>query len=363
MWVRGASIENFRNFKKLDISLSRGINIIYGSNAQGKTNFLEALYFCATGRSTRAASDRELIRFGESEARLRVAFMKDETVRTVGACVKHEGSKTIKSIAVDQIPVRKTNELFGLLLTVTFSPDDLSLIKAGPSERRAYMDFELCQISPVYCHELRSYYHALKQRNALLKILQKERKTEDVLDVWDEQLCRYGRKLMNFRLKFVEQASIYASETHAHMTGGTENLSMIYRPGIKDADDYETVLQKNRGRDILLGSTSSGVHKDDIQFLINGHEARTFGSQGQQRTAALSAKLAEIEIIRENTGETPVLLLDDVLSELDGKRQRWLLSRIGSLQTVLTCTGVEDILKKCEGNIMKMENGELKYGV
>jgi DNA replication and repair protein RecF len=220
---------------------------------------------------------------------------------------------------------------------------------------------EICQLSPVYCHDLKQYHHALKQRNALLKELQKgEGSPLDTLSVWDEQLCNYGRRVMEARKTFVERAGTLASETHAHMTGGGEKLSLQYLPNIKDAEIFKTTLEKNRQRDIALGSTAAGAHKDDIKFLINENDARVYGSQGQQRTAALSAKLAGIEIIKENTGTPPVLLLDDVLSELDGNRQAFLLSRIEGTQTLLTCTGMEDILKRSEAKIMKMVNGTIQ---
>lgn len=364
MRVSHLHIKDFRNFDTLHTDLSPGVNILYGDNAQGKTNFLEAVYFCATGRSQRAGSDRELIRFGQREAHLRAEIVREgEDVRVIDAHIQQNESRSVKGIAIDHLPVKKLNELFGLLLVVIFSPEDLRLIKAGPAERRAFMDMELCQLSPVYYHELRQYHHALKQRNHLLKSMQTNPKLADTVFVWDEQLCRYGRRIMSFRSAFVRKAGELAADMHARMTGGTEQLAMQYRPHIVNPDDYEEKLKKTLPRDIALGSTGSGAHRDDILFTVNGADARMYGSQGQQRTAALSAKLAEIDIIREETHREPVLLLDDVLSELDEHRQAFLLSRMGPAQTLLTCTGVEDLITKNaprgDVRILRMENGVL----
>ena len=376
MWLTGANLKNFRNLKEINVSLSKGVNIIYGRNAQGKTNFLESIYYCSMGRSLRTSHERELICFGENEARLGMGLVKGGSERAIDAQIIYESGKTSKNFNIDKLHIAKTSELFGLLLIVMFSPEDLSLIKAGPSERRTFMDRELCQISPVYTHELRCYHKVLKQRNNLLKKIKKEigdgkayKKSGDTydldsLDAWDGQLCRYGRKIMVFRSDFITEISIYAAETHGRLTGGGEYLKVIYNPDIDDGDLYEQVIAKNRSRDIQMGSTTSGAHKDDITFLINGQDARVYGSQGQKRTAALSAKLAEIETIKENTGNTPVLLLDDVLSELDEHRQEFLLSKLGEMQTILACTGVEDIIKKKHRFvdntlIMRMEVGVL----
>jgi len=364
MRIKGISLENFRNLRSVDVSLADGVNIIHGDNAQGKTNFLEALYFCAAGRSVRGSSDRDLIRFGSEGTLIRTEFERDGSDRSFDAMIRTEDGKTCKTISVDKIQIKKVSDIFGMLLVVMFFPDDLRLIKSGPLERRLFIDTELCHINPVYCHELRSYHHALKHRNALLKAIQKENGDLENLSVWDEQLCRYGRRVMAFRSDFLKQAGEYAEENHARMTDGKEMLELKYSPGIKEASQYEEILRRDRKRDIALGNTSSGVHKDDLKFIINGTDARAYGSQGQQRTAALSAKLAEIEIIKNETGTEPVLLLDDVLSELDESRQKFLLSRIGPLQTILTCTGVENILRKNlsevkNAKVMRMREGSL----
>jgi DNA replication and repair protein RecF len=365
MWVKNLSLNAFRNFYESHVSLASGINIIYGDNAQGKTNLLEAIGLCATGRSARAGSDSELIRFGEQSAHVRLSYEKNESVSTIDMCLQKEGPKTKKYLSIDHIPIKKWHELLGRLLVVMFSPEDLKLIKSGPAERRMFMDAELSQLSPVYFNELREYNRALKQRNHLLKAVQKNKASTAELDIWDEQLTGYGRRIMSFRKDFINRISEITRVIHAQITGGTDNLAMTYRPYIKNPDDYHEILTRGHNRDVVMGSTYAGIHKDDIFFEVNAASSRAYGSQGQQRTAALSVKLAEIELMRETSGTTPVLLLDDVLSELDEHRQKYLLERIEPMQVLLTCTGVEDLIRKNpvalagEVNVMRMKNGRL----
>jgi DNA replication and repair protein RecF len=365
-WVQSLSIDDFRNFTQLRASLSPGANIIHGDNAQGKTNLLEAIFFCATGRSVRAGSDAELVRFGKAEAHVRLTYGKDDGFGTIDAVVQQkthgETVRTKKYLSVDHVPIKKWNELLGKLLVVSFSPDDLRLVKAGPAERRAFMDTEISQLSPVYFNELKEYNRALKQRNHVLRDMQMHRAGTDELTVWDEQLVTYGRRIMRFRSAFIEHMAEITRLVHERITDGAERFTMVYKPHITDSDNYTDELLRNRQRDIKLGSTSAGVHKDDVIFDINGIPARAFGSQGQQRTAALSVKLAEIEIVRQSAGTAPLLLLDDVLSELDEHRQRFLLKQIGGIQTLLTCTGVEDVLRNTGHDgmkIMRMAGGEI----
>jgi DNA replication and repair protein RecF len=356
VFVKNISIENFRNFVSLCVNFHHGINIIHGDNAQGKTNLLEAVGFCAAGRSNRANTDSEMIRFGETAAYVRAEYIKNDISNTVDTCIKKEINKTKKYLSINHVTIRKWNDFLGKLLIVSFSPDDLQLIKAGPSGRRMFMDAEISQLNPVYYNELREYNRALKQRNHLIKV--KNRDITQELPVWDEQLAHHGRNIMRIRQNFTDELNTITREIHAAMTHKTENLSVTYKPNIKTPESYEQVLKANYTRDTALGSTSSGIHRDDVLFEINNTPARLYGSQGQQRTAALSVKLAEAEIIKETTGHFPVLLLDDVFSELDKNRQHYLLEKIGPKQVLLTCTGLEDIVNKLENiNIMKMHEG------
>ena len=355
MWVKSLSIKDFRNFSRLDVELENGVNIVYGDNANGKTNLIEAIHLCAVGTSQRAGHDRELIRFGEDEAHLQAVVDRLNRVGThrIDVHLFKEGRR--KGIAIDHIPIKKLSQLFGMLHVVIFTPEDLRMVKAGPSERRAFVDLELCQLNAVYYHSLRQYYQALKQRNNLLKAITKDRSLLSTLEVWDEPLSRNGIQIMNYRAAFIEEMGQIAANIHCDITGGRENLTLTYKPQV--VGDYEERLSRSVERDLILGSTSCGIHKDDVAFSINGNDVRIYGSQGQQRTCALSIKLAEIEIIKARTGHIPVLLLDDVLSELDEGRQGFLFKHVDGLQTVLTCTGVEDVLKKINGNVMRMEKG------
>jgi len=361
MWVRRISVDGFRNLSLSDVPLAKGINILYGDNAQGKTNILEAMYFCAIGRSPRADNNRELVRFGMEEAHVQIDVDRDDYDFVIDAHVKISGNKSIKTISIDRNVIKNTRELFGRLMVVLFSPEDLRLIKAGPAERRRFMDMEICQLSPVYYSDLRDYYRGLKQRNQLLKTLRRDRSQIDSLPIWDEQLNINGCRIMRTRAAFVSKVSGIARKIHSHITDGKEELTLTYQPNIEDPENYFIQMQKSHERDISSGTTSMGIHKDDVLFTINDIPARSFGSQGQQRTAALSAKLAEIEIMRSGAKSAPILLLDDVLSELDGSRQKFLLTQITDLQTIITCTGLEDVLAKnvAEANVMQVRSGEI----
>ena len=361
MWVKKITAEAFRNLSLLNEPISKGLNILYGDNAQGKTNILEAVYFCAVGRSLRAENNRELVRFGKEEAHVQIDVDRDDYTFTIDAHIQINGNKSAKNISIDRIAVKNTRELFGRLMVVVFSPEDLRLIKSGPAERRRFMDIEICQLSPVYYSDLRDYHRALKQRNQLLRQLRRDPIQAESLSIWDQQLNISGCRIMRTRSTFVNKISDIARDIHAHITSGSEELKLIYQPNITDPDNYIKTMQKSYERDIQSGTTSVGIHKDDILFTINDIPARNFGSQGQQRTAALSAKLAEIEIMHQSAKSTPVLLLDDVLSELDGSRQRFLLTQIKDMQTILTCTGLEDVLAKGvdSANVMQVKNGRV----
>jgi DNA replication and repair protein RecF len=367
MWVRLLTADSFRNLRLPIAELSPGINVLCGDNAQGKTNFLEAVYFCALGRPLRADHCRELIPLGTQEAvsaKAKAVFHRDGENKagvTVSTHISLQSGKYVKSITLDRVPIKNTRELFGKFPVVSFSPEDLRLVKAGPAERRRFMDIEICQLSPVYYQDLREYYRAMRQRNHLLKILQKDRKQLDSLGAWDGQLVKHGLRVMRTRASFIAKISDLAREIHAHITRGAETLALTYKPGIpsakpNDPQEYAAALDKHQARDIALGSTGMGVHRDDVHFAVRGVSARSFGSQGQQRTAALSVKLAEIELMRQRTGTLPILLLDDVFSELDAHRQRFLLDKVKGLQVLLTCTGIEDVPAE---RIIRIKNGEI----
>ena len=357
MWVRELSLKDFRNLEDIHVNLENGMNVLYGDNGNGKTNLLEAIYFCATGKSQRAGRDSELIRFGKKESHIRV-LVDNDVKRSIDVHLFYEGKK--KGIAVDKLPIKNLSQLFGILLVIIFTPEDLEIIKAGPAERRSFLDLELCQLSKGYYHALKQYHKALKQRNNLLKKIPKDKSLQDTLSVWDEPLYKYGVQIMSHRSVFVNEIEGCAKKIHSDITGGKEALCLAYKTQVTDSEQYKIKLQNSAERDIILGNTAFGIHKDDILFTIDGNDARIYGSQGQKRTAALSVKLAGLELVRQRTGHSPVLLLDDIFSELDDKRQQFLVNYINGTQTILTCTGMEGVLKKVGGKIMKMENGKLK---
>lgn len=357
MYAENITLTNYRNISNLYMELIPGVNIIYGENAQGKTNILEAFYMCSTGKSHRSGvTDRDIIAFNSTDAHisLNIASYRKDKIDI------HLNNNQKKSINVNGIPIQKLGDLFGIINTVFFSPQDLHLIQSGPGERRRFMDIELCQINNIYYYNLKQYYRILKQRNNLLKTLQKDKKQIDMLDIYDVQLTKSGTKLIKIRSDFIKKLNDFAKIIHSHISSDREILHLEYKPDVTE-DDFLSKLADYHNKDIIYGSTSHGIHKDDIVFYINDINARSFGSQGQQRSVCLSAKLAEIELIKSERGENPVLLLDDVLSELDKKRQQSLIETIGGIQTIITCTGIEDSIKNIssKSKIFNIKNGKV----
>ena len=338
MKIDAIHLDHFRNYERLDLELSAGTNLFFGDNAQGKTNILEAVYLCGTSRSHRTGKDQELIRFGAEEAHLRMEMRKNEVPYRIDLHLKKGRSK---GIAINASPIRRAGDLIGLGNYVIFSPEDLQIIKSGPGERRKFMDMELCQLEKVYVHELNQYKKALAQRNALLKDLSFHPDLRDTLDIWDDQMAGCGERVITSRERFIERINEQIAGVHGRLTGEKEQIRVVYLKSC-EASDYRRELMRCRERDIHLKTTTVGPHRDDLQITANGVDVRRFGSQGQQRTAALSLKLAEIELVKQVSRDTPVLLLDDVLSELDQSRQRFLLGSIRDIQTLITCTGISD---------------------
>ena len=355
MYIESLELKNFRNYEELSIVLDPGTNILYGDNAQGKTNVLEAVYLCGTTKSHRGSKDKEMIRFEQDESHIRMMVKKDGVSHKIDMHLKKNKAK---GIAIDGIPIRKAAELFGIVNLVAFSPEDLNIIKNGPSERRRFMDLELCQLNKVYLQELTSYNKVLNQRNKLLKDLYFRPDLKDTLMIWDSQLVSFGSKIIERRKVFVEQLNEIIYDIHKRLSGDKEELKIVYEPDV-EIENFEAALRAAQDKDIKLKQTTVGPHRDDFSFYANGIDIRKFGSQGQQRTAALSLKLSEIELIKKITKDTPILLLDDVLSELDSNRQNFLLNGIGDIQTIITCTGLEEFVNnRVEMNkIFKVSNG------
>ncbi|MBU3840664.1 MAG: DNA replication/repair protein RecF [Candidatus Ruminococcus intestinipullorum] len=340
MVIKSLKLKNYRNYDLLNMEFDSKTNILYGDNAQGKTNILEALYLSGTTKSHRGTKDRDLILFGQEEAHLETIIEKRGIEFQIDMHLKKNSPK---GIAVNKVPIRKASELFGIIHFVFFSPEDLNIIKDGPSGRRRFIDLELSQLDRVYLSNLSNYNRIIQQRNTLLKDLYKQDHLPETLDIWDMQLAEYGTKVIESRKKFIEQVNSIIADIHAKLTGGREKIELSYESSIGNLS-LEEALRKNRERDIRMKSTSVGPHRDDLCFLSGNLDVRRFGSQGQQRTAALSLKLSEIELVKRTIHDTPVLLLDDVLSELDKHRQNYLLDSIHDIQTVITCTGLDEFV-------------------
>ena len=341
MNIRSIELKNFRNYENLEISFDEGTNILFGDNAQGKTNILEAAYMSGTTKSHKGSRDREMIRFGEEEAHLKTVVVRGGREYQIDMHLKKNRAK---GIAIDKIPIKKGSELFGILNIVFFSPEDLNIIKNGPAERRRFLDSELCQLDRIYLADLTNYNKILAQRNKLLKDMIYRPSLSDTLPVWDMQLIETGKKIIRRRKQFVDELREIVSDIHYRISGGKEELFLKYEPNIDDIF-FEDELSRAKEKDKKLCQTSVGPHRDDLLFSIGDVDIRKYGSQGQQRTSALSLKLSEIELVRKSISDTPVLLLDDVLSELDSSRQNYLLNNISDTQTIITCTGLDEFVR------------------
>ena len=340
MIIKTLELADFRNYETLNISFDKGTNILFGDNAQGKTNILEAIYISATTKSHKGSKDKEIIHFDKEEAHIRTYLEKEDVEYRVDM---HLHKNKSKGIAIDGQKIKKAADLLGLLNVVFFSPEDLSIIKNGPAERRRFADIELCQLDSFYLYNLNNYNKIINQRNKLLKDMYFNQNLKETLNIWDSQLVSYGSKIIERREAFADQLCEIIGDIHKKLSGGKEDLIVKYEPDVR-IDDFESRMKENQEKDIRFKLTSTGPHRDDFSFIVNGIDIRKYGSQGQQRTAALSLKLSEIELVKKMTKDTPLLLLDDVLSELDSNRQNYLLNSIGDIQTIITCTGLDEFI-------------------
>jgi len=342
MIIKSIKLQNYRNYESLNLQFNEQTNIFHGDNGQGKTNLLEALYMTGTTKSHRGTKDKDIIQFDHDEGHIEVVVEKKGVKHVIDVHLKKYHSK---GFAINKIPIRKPSEYLGLVHFIFFSPEDLNIIKAGPSARRRFIDLELSQLDKVYLSNLSNYNRVVHQRNALLREMSQQLKGNETLDIWDIQLVNYGNKVIAAREDFIRKMNQVINEIHQKLTGGRENLEIVYERSVRTWE-FEKHVKKNRDKDIRMKSTSIGPHRDDCSFISDGIDLRYFGSQGQQRTAALSLKLSELELVKKMIKDTPILLLDDVLSELDKKRQHCLLSNIGGIQTMITCTGVDELMEE-----------------
>lgn len=343
MKITSLKLNNYRNYTDQTFNLSDGLNVFVGKNAQGKTNALEAVYFCAIGKSLRVNKDKNLINFEKDRAKIELDVKKEFSKIKLEVYLSKQEKKTIK---VNKIPIKRISELLGEFNAVFFSPDELKLVKEAPEDRRRFMDIDISQTNKTYFYLLQKYEKILASRNKLIKTSKEKKTAQETIDIWDRMLAETASKIIAFRVDFLNRLSPFAFKTHEYLTSSKEQLEIEYS-GINEKDEETTKnllykkLKENFEKDFSLGYTSVGPHRDDIKIKLNGLDVRSYGSQGQQRTVALSLKLAELEIMRQTTNETPVLLLDDVLSELDKDRKHKLLTLAQKFQTILTCTEFE----------------------
>lgn len=360
MHIKNLKLVNFRNYDILDIDFNSNVNIITGDNAQGKTNILESIYYCSLGKSHRTSKDKELIKWNKDEAYISLYVCKKRLDKKIGIKIFKGGKKGIN---INSIKLKKISELFGIFNVVMFSPEDLKIVKDSPSYRRRFLDIELSRLNSNYYYNLVQYHKVLEQRNISLK--NKSLIKSGIIEVYDNQLSKLGAYLIKQRYNYLNDLNTKGKLIHMDITDKKEQIEFQYLTSVKNvlkaSEELQSEFEKNRQKDIEKGNTSVGPHRDDFNIKINGIDTRSFGSQGQQRTAILTIKFASIEIIKSITGEAPVLLLDDVLSELDIKRQQYILNALNGIQTLITCTGIEDIKSyiKKDFKIFEISNGKL----
>lgn len=361
MKVTSVKLNNYRNISELEFFPSDGINVIYGKNAQGKTNILEAIWLFTGLKSFRGSKDSQLVKFGHNFFSNELMFSNN--VREKKAVMALGKDK--KLVTLNGVELKSNTELMGNLRAVVFSPAELSLIKGGPAERRKFLDIALCQLKPKYAEYLKQYKHALFQRNVILKDLHFSPQLYDLLDSWDDCLARFAGVITYERLRYTELLSKFSSEIYSGISDNKEEFSIRYNSSVNITDvtirdiylsTLET-LKKKRKEEVIIKTTTVGPHRDDLEILINGKDARSFGSQGQQRSSALALKLSEARVTEELTGEKPIALLDDVMSELDEKRQDYILNSIKEMQVFLTCCDPSQVMRMCSGKSFFVENG------
>ncbi|MDP4118821.1 MAG: DNA replication/repair protein RecF [Bacillota bacterium] len=365
MYVKEIYLENFRNYKKQHVCFSKNLNILYGNNAQGKTNMLESIFLGAIGKSFKPVSEKEMIMFGEKFSDIRIDYFSSgrdmyNTVRLF--------SEKKKAVSVNGVELTKMSELLGKLTVVVFTPEELSLIKDGPFARRRFLDISISQIKPKYLHTLSSYNRVLEQKNKLLKEIKYTPSLEKTLSLWNEQLALYGSKIILYRIEFIKRIMETAAKIHREISKNKEELTVKYKTvdfsaenmsekNIKEA--LTQLLEKNYDKEITFAQAVTGPHRDDLIFYINGNNSKVFGSQGQQRTTVLSLKLAQKELFLEETGEEPILLLDDITGELDLSRREYLFSKIKNSQVFITCTDTDRIENTKNAKYFNISDGKV----
>ena len=341
MWISNVKIKNFRNYNEQEIKLKSNVNVFYGENAQGKTNIIEAIFLCSMGKSFRAKQDKEMIKLNTQNAIVEIEFHK---IDREGKIKIQLGNKKI--VYVNGVKIKKLSELLGNLNVVMFNPDDINILKGGPQNRRRFLDIMISQLKPNYMHTLSLYSKTIEQRNNYLRQIREEQKTENLLDIWDEEISKYASVISKYRKEFIEKIKSKIKKIHSEITDNKEDIEIEYLTECYDKEKYLNFLKQRRKLDIIKGYTTKGIHRDDFIIYINGKQLSIYGSQGQHRTAMLSLKLSEVNIVEDEIGEKPILLLDDFMSELDQNRRNHFLEKIKDTQVIITCTDKIDIENK-----------------
>ena len=354
MWISKINLNNFRNYKNEIIELNKNLNIFYGENAQGKTNIIESIFLCSMGKSFRARKDVEMIKVGKENVRIEVLYEKCDRCGKIKIDLSNK-----KNIYLNGIKLKKLSELLGTINVVIFTPDDINILKGGPQNRRRFLDIMISQLKPNYMYNLNLYLKTIEQRNNYLRQIREERKPEELLDIWDEKLIEYAEKINNYRKEFITKIQEKIVKIHKEITDNKEEIKIEYKTDCENKEKYYNLLKERRKLDIIKGYTTKGIHRDDFIVSINDRDLGAYGSQGQHRTAILSLKMSELDIIYDEIGEYPILLLDDFMSELDEKRRKHLLEKIKNIQVIITCT---DKIKLENKNVLiyNVKDGKVK---
>ena len=338
MWINKIKINNFRNYNNEEINLKENVNIFYGENAQGKTNIIEAIFLCSMGKSFRTKKDKEMIKLDSENSTIEIEYKKSDRDGKIKINLANK-----KSVFVNGVRLKKLSELLGNINVVIFTPDDINILKGGPQNRRRFLDIMISQLKPNYMHNLNLYLKTLEQRNNYLRQIREENKSEELLEIWDEKLAEYAININRYRNEFIEKIKNKIKNIHSEITDKKEEIEIEYISECNNKEEYLNLLKQRRKLDIIKGFTTKGVHRDDFVIYINKKQLDIYGSQGQHRTAILSLKLSELNIIYDEIEEYPILLLDDFMSELDKKRREHFLEKIHNTQVIITCTDKIDI--------------------
>lgn len=353
MLITNLKLKNFRNYDELNLEFNKNINILYGNNAQGKTNIIESIFLCAIGKSFRTNKDKELIKFEEKFSNIEISYQRSDR----DGKVKIEISDK-KNVYLNGIRTKKLSELLGKINVVLFTPDDINILKDGPKMRRRFLDIMISQLRPNYIYCLNMYAKILEQRNSYLKQIKFEQKNPEMLEIWNVKLTEYAEKIYNYRKEFIEKIKEKINNIHKKITNNDENIRLEYISDFYDRESFYSTLKKNEKIDIMRGTTGKGIHKDDFIVYLNEKNVNIYGSQGQNRTVILSLKMSELQVIKDEINENPILLLDDFMSELDEERRNNFLNNIGDTQVFVTCTD-KIAIDSLKNNIFHVKKGSI----